>query len=258
MFEGHPLSRRLKRKVKTTPSRPWHKQILPEQYLLALAATDISSADNIRRNPDLVMHLLAAVARTNMTSSMQSVIVADVQGRFGEVTRQTVAEYLSVLKRLYVVEDIPQWFPSLRDKLRLRKSPKRMFADPSLAVSALKARPADLARVPRTLGGIFENLCVRDFLVYTDALGASLSHYHDASGLEVDIIIEYGNQWAAMEIKLGTHRIEEGVRNLKRLRDKVTSKGAPPPAFLCVITAGGPVYTRDDGVFVVPIDCWKD
>jgi len=133
-----------------------------------------------------------------------------------------------------------------------------MFADPFLAVSTLKARPGDLARDPRTLGGIFENLCVRDFLVYTDAPGASLSHYHDASGLEVDIIIEYGNQWAAMEIKLGAHRIEEGVRNLKRLCDKVTAKGAPPPTFMGVITAGGPVYTRDDGVFVVPIDCWKD
>ncbi|MCL2503830.1 MAG: AAA family ATPase [Coriobacteriia bacterium] len=135
--------------------------ILPEQYNIALAGTDITSADNVKRNPELVLHLLASIARTNVTSALLNTIVTDVQGRFAETTRQTVAEYLSVLTRLYVVEEIPQWFPELRDKLRLRKAPKRMLADPSIAVSALKARPSDLMRDPRTLGGIFENLCLR-------------------------------------------------------------------------------------------------
>jgi len=45
-----------------------------------------------------------------------------------------------------------------------------MLADPSIAVSALKARPNDLSRDTRTLGGIFENICLRDLLVYSDAL----------------------------------------------------------------------------------------
>ena len=231
--------------------------ILPGQYLLALATTDISNADIRRRNPNLVMHMLASVARTNMTTAMQNVIVADVQARYNEVSRQTIAEYLSVLKRLYIIEDLPQWFPSLRDKLRLRKAPKRMLADPSLAVSALQAKPGDLSRDPRSLGGLFENLCARDFLVYSDAIEAKLSHYHDATGLEVDMIIEYGQKWAALELKLGAHRVDEGVHALKRLSSKVTSKGAPPPAFLCVVTGGGASYTREDGIHVVPIDCWR-
>ena len=231
--------------------------ILPEQYNAALAGTDITNADNVRRNPELVLHLLASVARTNVTPALQGVIVADVQARFGEVTRQTVADYLSVLARLHVVEEIPQWFPELRDKLRLRKTPKRMLADPSIAVSALRARPADLARDPRTLGGVFENLCLRDLLVYSDAIGAKLSHYHDAGGLEVDAIIELGTKWAGIEIKMGTHRVDEGAATLKKLREKLVSKGADTPAFLCVITGGGPLHTRSDGVLVIPIDCIK-
>jgi len=231
--------------------------VLPEQYNLALANTDISSVDNVKRNPEMVLHLLAAIARTNVTPALQNVIVADVQTRFNEVARQTVAEYLSALKRLYVIEDIPQWYPELRDKQRLRKSPKRMLADPSIAVSALKALPGDLARDPRTLGGVFENLCLRDLLVYSETIGAKLSHYHDANGLEVDAIIELGTKWAGVEIKMGAHRVSDGVASLVRLRDKLVSKGASTPAFLCVITGGGPLFTRNDGIHVIPIDCLK-
>ena len=230
--------------------------VLPEQYNMALAETDITNADNKKRRPDLVLHLLAAVARTNMTPALLKTLVADVQARFGEITRQTVAEYLSALMRLHVVEEIPQWFPELRDKLRLRKTPKRMLADPSIAVSALKASPGDLARDPRTLGGIFENLCLRDLMVYSEAIGAKLSHYHDADGLEVDAIIEMGTKWAGIEVKMGMHRIDEGAHTLKRLRDKLVAKGAAAPVFLCVVTGGGPLFTRDDGILVVPIDCF--
>ena len=229
--------------------------ILPEQYNIALANTDITSADNVRRNPELALHLLASVARTNTTPALMNTIVADVQSRFGDVARQTVAEYISTLIRLHVVEEIPQWFPELRDKLRLRKTPKRMLADPSIAISALKAQPGDLARDPRTLGGAFENLCLRDLLVYTEVNGAKLSHYRDASGLEVDAIIEAGTQWAGVEIKMGMHRIDEGVAALRRLSDKMVAKGASAPAFLAVITGGGPLHARSDGVLVIPIDC---
>ena len=231
--------------------------ILPEQYIAALAETDISNADNTKRNPELVLHLLAAIARTNVTSAKLVTITADVSSRFGGVTRQTVSDYLSALSRLYVVEEIPQWFPELRDKQRLRKAPKRMLADPSIAVSALKARSSELARDPRTLGMVFENLCLRDLLVYSDIAGAKLSHYHDLNDLEVDAIVEMGTKWAAIEIKLGAHRVEEGATSLNRLQSMLGSKGADAPAFMAVVTGGGPLYTRDDGIHVIPVDCLK-
>jgi len=231
--------------------------IVPQQYLRAIASSDITEIDNKKRNPQLALQLIAAIARTNMTPALLSNIVADVQARFGSVTRQTVAGYIETLQRLYVVEEIPQWFPDLRNKLRLRKSPKRMLADPSIAVSALKATPEDLSKDPRTMGGLFENLCIRDLMIYSDVIGAKISHYHDENNLEIDAIIEYGQQWAGIEVKMGVHRVEEGTAALIRLKKKVISKGAAPPAFLCVITGGGTLYTREDGIHVVPIDCLK-
>jgi predicted AAA+ superfamily ATPase len=231
--------------------------VLPQQYLATLAETDISSVDNIKRKPDVVLHLLASIARTNATTTLQTTIVSDLQARYDSITRQTVAEYMSALSRVYVIEEIPQWFPELRDKLRLRNAPKRMLTDPSIAVSALKAFPNDLKRDPRTMGGIFEAMCLRDLLVYSEILDAKLSHYHDSNGLEVDAILELGSKWAAIEIKMGTHNVEDGVKTLKKLRCKIISKGASSPAFLCVITGGGPLYTREDGIHVIPIDCLK-
>ncbi|MCL2503832.1 MAG: DUF4143 domain-containing protein [Coriobacteriia bacterium] len=92
-------------------------------------------------------------------------------------------------------------------------------------------------------------------LVYTEVPGAKLSHYHDANGLEVDVIVEIGTQWAGIEIKMGAHRVEEGAVALKRLQAKLVSKGGTEPAFLCVVTGGGPLHTRSDGVHVIPVDC---
>jgi predicted AAA+ superfamily ATPase len=198
------------------------------------------------------------LARVTATTALNAVIASDVQSRFGDVTRQTVSEYLAALKRLYVIEEIPQWFPELRDKLRLRKMPKRIMTDPSIAASALGAGPNELKRDPRTLGGLFENLCLRDLQIYADSIGAKLSHYHDSNGLEVDAILEFGRRWAAIEIKMGAHRVEEGVNALSHLSAKVQSKGAPAPAFTAVLTGGGPAYTREDGVHVIPIDCLRE
>ena len=97
----------------------------------------------------------------------------------------------------------------------------------------------------------------KDLQVHSESGGAKLNHYHDANDLEIDAIIEFGTQWAGLEIKLGAHNVEEGASALNRLRKKVCSNGVPQPAFLGVVTGGGPLYTRDDGIHVLPIDCLK-
>ena len=59
-----------------------------------------------------------------------------------------------------------------------------------------------------------------------------------------------------VEIKLGGERpIEEGVRNLLRLRDRVGPDRTGPPAALVVIVGvgHGHGYTRPDGVVLVPL-----
>ena len=230
--------------------------LLANQYIDALVTTDISDLDNKRRRPELVERLLKSFARVTATTAGNNKIVADMLDHDATIARQTLSEYISSLMRLHIVEEIPQWFPELRSKLRLRKAPKRILADPSLAVAALGATPYSLARDGRTMGQLFENLCLHELLVYVDSIDGLLCHYRDSDELEIDAIVETRDgRWGGIEIKLGAHRVEEGANSLKRLSNKLTEKGVKSPEFLAVITGGGLCHQREDGIYVIPIDC---
>lgn len=59
---------------------------------------------------------------------------------------------------------------------------------------------------------------------------------------------------AAAEIKLGGDAlIEQGVRSLRCLREKVDTAQMSEPSKLMVITAGGTGFEFPDGISVVPI-----
>ena len=53
--------------------------------------------------------------------------------------------------------------------------------------------------------------------------------------------------------------IAEGVKTLTALSDKIDTTRMKKPSFLMVLTANGPyAYRREDGVYVVPMSCFKD
>ncbi|MDZ7630302.1 MAG: DUF4143 domain-containing protein [Gemmatimonadaceae bacterium] len=81
-----------------------------------------------------------------------------------------------------------------------RSAAKRHFVDPSLAAAALRATPERLLADLNLLGLLFESLVVRDLRVYAQASDATVLHYRDNTGLEVDAIVEVADgRWAAFE-----------------------------------------------------------
>ncbi|HKZ92854.1 MAG TPA: DUF4143 domain-containing protein, partial [Candidatus Limnocylindrales bacterium] len=166
----------------------------------------------------------------------------------------TVITYVEALTRVFVVEDLPAWSPTLRSRSVLRSSATRHFVDPSLAAAALGASPERLLRDTETLGLLFESLVIRDLRVYGQAMGASVFHYRENTGLEVDAILQMRDgSWAALQAKLGQKDIDAGAVSLLRVADRVDIERHGAPAFLAVITGWGPAYQREDGVFVIPI-----
>lgn len=225
-------------------------------YLEEVRRTDIRRVDGVRRDPTRVGRLLRSLARNVATTASVSTIASDTGGADGPLKDHTALEYLAALEQLMVIEDQPAWAPHLRSKSILRKSPKRHFVDPSLAVAAVGATPERLTSDLQFFGLLFESLVTRDLRVYSQPLDAEVYHYRDNTGLEVDAVVEHRDgRWAAFEIKLGgTERIEEGAASLLKFADRVDTERSGEPAALAVIVGtGGYAYTRGDGVSIIPI-----
>ena len=234
---------------------PAAAQLQLRGYLDEISRTDISRVDGIARDPAGVRRLLASVGRNVGTQATLKTLGADIGGA-QTLHPQTVKSYLDALARLFVTEELPAWRPHLRSRAELRRAPKRYFADPSLAVAALRANPDRLMGELSYFGLLFESLVLRDLAVYARANDWELSHYRDSSGLEMDVILtslDY-RRWAAVEVKLGgAEPVEQAVGSLRRLRDRIDTARMGDPSKLIVVTAGGPAFEYPDGTAVVPI-----
>jgi hypothetical protein len=223
-------------------------------YLDEIRRADISRVDNVRRDPDRVGRLLASLARNVATSVSNSALAHDTGGADGPLKDDTVREYMAALDRLMIIENQPAWAPHLRSRSSLRTAPKRHFVDPSLAVAALRATPERLLHEIEWFGFLFESLVVRDLRVYAQANDATVRHYRDNTGLEVDAIVETAaGKWAAFEVKLGARQIDEAAARLLTFAKRIDTTVCGPPATLAVIVATGYGYVRPDGVAVIPL-----
>ncbi|MDE6697376.1 MAG: DUF4143 domain-containing protein [Muribaculaceae bacterium] len=231
-------------------------------YVDAVVNSDINRVDGSIKNPERVYRLLRSYSRHLGTQTPLSVISSDLSNNEGGTFDvRTVQSYITALKLIFVIEDMPSWNPNLRSKAAIRTSDTRYFVDPSIAVASLGIGPNDLMSDLRTFGFVFENMCVRDLRVYAEALNGNVYHYRDSLGLECDAVVHLRNgQYGLVEIKLGGDKlIEEGAANLLKLRDKIDTDKMNAPAFMMVLTAVGKLaYQRKDGVYVVPVTCLKD
>jgi hypothetical protein len=228
-------------------------------YLDALINMDIQRVDGVEKDPERVRVLLQSLARNISTLATAETIMGDMQVNEASITNKTLSSYLNALRRLFVIEDVPAWQPSLRSKTAIRTSKKRQFVDPSIATAAMRSNSKGILRDFETFGFLFESLCTRDLRVYAQANDGSIFHYRDKSELECDLIIKLNDgRWAPVEVKLGNRQIDDAAAKLLKLSNKVDAKKMNQPSFLMVLTGGQFAYKRDDGVLIVPIGCLKD
>lgn len=228
---------------------------LARDYIDALCESDIAEAASAKLDPDRARALLRSLARNSAQEANNTTLLEDVKNAGIGMSEPTLRIYLNALRRLFVLEEVKAWAPTLRSRTPLRSTPVRHLCDPSIAAAALETSPEGLLNDLSTMGFLFESLCVRDMRVYARLLGGDVYHYRDKSGLEADAVIRLQDgRWAAVEVKLGGEmRIEEGAKHLKALRNKVDDRKSGSPAFLMVLTGTSYAYTRPDGVHVVPL-----
>lgn len=231
-------------------------------YVKAVQQRDLSASDGVERDPERVKVLMRSLARNQGSQAPVSTIRQDMATNdILNLDEDTVASYVKALKRIFVEEDVSAWNPNLRSKTAIRTSDTRYFVDPSIATASLGLGPNDLVNDLNTFGLIFETLCLRDLRVYAEAIDGEVFHYRDKTNLECDAVIHLRNgEYGLIEIKLGGEKlIEEGVKTLNKLEQRIDTDKMKQPSFKMVLTGVGKyAYRREDGILVVPIGCLKD
>ena len=231
--------------------------LLPAEYLNAVIDDDVYRIDGVKRDTQKMRLLLRSLARNESTTVTNKTLMKDIKAVDDEdIDGNTVAAYLDIFKRLFITDNQPPFSTQIRSSVRVKQAEKRHFCDPSLACALMKATPSGLLGDLETLGFLFEALCERDLRIYAESFDASLYHYQDYNGQEIDAVIELADgQWCAFEIKLGANQIDIAAANLLKIKKQMSEDtNGKPPAVLCVLCGmANAAYQRSDGVLVVPI-----
>ena len=238
---------------------------IAKDYFSQIYLEDMFHVDDVKRNSSTMRAVLRSYARNISTPIKYTNILKDINST-NSITDKTLDDYLDVLSRLYVIDDIEAWCPAIRSKTAIRSSKKIGMIDPSLAVAGLGVNPEFFETDLKTFGFVFESLVIRDLRIYSSNLGGIVSYYRDRYGLEADAVLHLEDgRYALIEIKLGQHEIDDGARHLneierliKEYNKKETQVPLRLPDLKIVITGTQYGYKREDGVYVIPIGCLKD
>ncbi len=231
-------------------------------YVDAVIKKDVARVGGVNRNATTTRLLLRSYARNQGTQATIETIVEDMRNNDeNEISTKTAASYLEALRKIFVIEDSEAWNPNLRSKTAVRTTNTRYFVDPSIGTAVLGLGPKDLILDIKTMGLLFEALCVRDLRVFAGAIGGEVYHYRDKNGLECDAVIHLHNgKYGLVEVKLGGDKlIEEGAGNLIELAGRINTDKMNAPSFMMVLVGVGDyAYRRKDGIYIVPVGCLKD
>ena len=241
------------------------QQIIPKDLFKQTYSIDISNVSKKRRNSNWAKAILQSYARNICTLAETKTLYMDVNSNYS-ISEPTYYEYVNALEELYIIEDIDAWCPAIRSKSNLRSGKKRNLVDPSIAVAALGLSPAYFYKDFKTLGFLFESLCIRDLKIYSQIQNGVMSYYRDRYGLEADGVLHLEDgRFALIEFKLGESQVDEGAKHLCEIEKMIDEynkkeKQCPlrKPDLKLVITGTEYGYRRNDGVFVIPIGCLKD
>lgn len=229
---------------------------IPKSYINSIINNDIVRVTDRRHDRRKIELLLKSLARNESTTATNNKLIQDISDIDSQtINKETLSEYLEVLERLFIIENIKPFSPELRSGVRIKQAKKRHFTDPSLACALLGANEKKLLGDLNTYGFMFESLCERDLLTYAETISGELTHFQDYYNNEIDAVIQLDDgRWGCFEIKLGMNQVDKAAANLLKMNNFFKNSTSSSPAFLAVICGmTSAAYRRQDGVYVIPI-----
>lgn len=216
-------------------------------YLALLLDRDIRELAQARRPEELMRLLTACASRVGSVANV-AMMLADLG-----ISRSTGHRYYDVLRRLYLVHEVPAWGHSLaRTAVR---SPKLLLTDTGVLCELLRldAKRFVTDQVLRPgAGAAFENFVAVELLKTAGWADESVTaaHWRDRGGREVDLLLERRDgSVVGVETKLSSSVHPTDARHLAHLRDQLGDQ------FRCGIVCytGARTVALGDRLWAVPV-----
>lgn len=180
--------------------------------------------------------------------------VSDLAAPF-QISRPTIREYLTLLTRIFLLEELPPWHNN-RLK-RLIKTPKLHLGDTGLAGALLGLEPDALWNDRALFGQLLETFVYQELRRHASWQDdtVSFSHFRDKDRVEVDLVLESGGTLAGVEVKAASTVTADDFKGLRKLQ------GASGKSFRAgvVLYDGGAVVPFGKSLYAVPISSlWEN
>ena len=214
-------------------------------YVVTYAERDARQLAAIQDLSAFQRFLKLTAARTGQLLNMQSL------GSDAGVADKTVKHWLSILETCYLIHYVRPHFANFGK--RLVKMPKLYMTDVGLAAALMGIQNEAQVQTHPLRGALFETMVVNEFLKNrcNSGLRDPLYFWRDNIGTEVDLIVERGNEIAAVEIKSGPSVASDAFGNLKKWQKYATERGRFSAIYPGLVYGGDTRFTRE-GVDVMP------
>ncbi len=192
--------------------RIYDQGIPPQQWLADYVTTyiqrDVRQVINVSDLQHFSGFLKLCAGRTAQEINLSSL------GNDAGISHNTVRAWLSILETSYIIQQLPAWHINIRKQVI--KAPKLHFLDTGLVCYLLGIREPEQLRHHPHRGAIFESWVAAEAYKARVHNGEQpdLYHYRETRGLEIDLIIDRGEQLDAIEVKSSTTVNSEFFKNL--------------------------------------------
>ena len=226
--------------ARKTPRRrnTWYRD-----YIIAIIQRDVQEITRIR-NLDILPKLLNLAA----SQTARLFVAAELASPFA-LSRPTIREYLVLLERIFLLEQLQPWHSNRLS--RLIKTPKLHLSDTGLACALLKINSQALYQDKALLGQLLESFIYQELRKQADWHEHEVSFYHfrNKDKVEVDIILQQGQQIAGIEVKAAATVTTQDFKGLIKVREASGEQFATG----VVLYDGDAVLPFGDRLLAVPI-----
>jgi uncharacterized protein len=187
-----------------------------DAYMQNLIDRQVRQLGEIERTAQLKALVRLLAARSGQLVAAGS-LESDLQ-----ISRPTVARYMSLLEEIFLIKRIPGWPRNLGT--RATATSKLLFVDSGIAARLLSVDSHALRRPGAPFGPLLEGFVLSELarqLTWSTEL-ADLYHYRDHNKVEVDVVLENRrSQVIGIEVKAASTVRAEDFAGLRRLAEKL-------------------------------------